>query len=261
MNRVSNPSEKWRESDKKCLDQQLAPMYPLALLAGGQATRLRPITERIPKAMVEVAGEPFIAHQLRLVRREGVSRVVICTGHLAEQIQTYVGSGTAFGMDVAYSLDGPTLLGTGGALKKALPLLGERFIVMYGDSYLDTRFAPIVEAFEQSGLPALMTVFRNENRWDTSNVEFAGGAILRYDKIDRRPSMHYIDYGLGVLSARVFEDWPAERPFDLAGVYRRLVDEHRLAGYEVRERFYEIGSHRGLLETDTYLQERKGATR
>jgi NDP-sugar pyrophosphorylase family protein len=229
-------------------------MPALALLAGGVATRLRPLTETIPKAMVEVAGEPFVAHQLRLLRRVGVSRVVICTGYLAEQIQAYVGDGRDFGLSVLYSLDGPILLGTGGALKKALPLLGDSFFVMYGDSYLDIPFRPVVEAFERSGLPALMTVFRNENRWDTSNVEFAKGLIVRYDKKIRTPAMQHIDYGLGVLKPEVFAGWPAGQPFDLAEVYGRLVEQRRLAGFETLERFYEIGSPQGLAETDDHLQ-------
>ena len=231
-------------------------MLPLALLAGGQATRLRPITERIPKSMVEVAGEPFIAHQLRLLARQGIATVVLCTGHLAGQIQDYAGDGSRFGLRVAYSPDGPTLLGTGGALKKALPLLGESFFVMYGDSYLDTAFAPIEQAFLQSGQPALMTVYRNENRWDTSNVEFSGGVVVRYDKKDRTPAMRFIDYGLGVISSAMLKDWPAQTAFDVADVYRALAEKRQLAGYEVRERFYEIGSHAGLKETDEYLRQK-----
>src|SRR6185503_20450000 len=135
-------------------------MPPLALLAGGLATRLRPLTEQVPKAMLEVAGEPFIAHQLRLMRRERISRVVICAGYLAEQIEAYVGDGGRFGLSVSYRIDGPRLLGTGGALRAALDQLGDEFLVMYGDSWLDTPYAPVVEAFRASGQPALMTVFR-----------------------------------------------------------------------------------------------------
>jgi len=147
-------------------------MPPLALLAGGLATRLRPLTATIPKALVEVAGEPFIAHQLRLLRREGVSRVVMCTGYRGEQIAEYVGDGGRFGLTVEYSQDGDRLLGTGGALKKALPLLGAEFLVMYGDSYLDIPFAPVVAAFRASHAKGLMVVYRNEGRYDKSNVIF-----------------------------------------------------------------------------------------
>ena len=150
-------------------------MPALALLAGGLATRLRPHTLQVPKAMIEVAGEPFIARQLRLMHREGVSRVVLCVGYLGEQIEAFVKDGRQFGVAVDYCYDGPNLLGTGGALRKALPQLGPEFLVMYGDSWLDTRFVPIVAAFRKSGKPALMTVFRNNGQWDASNVWYEDG--------------------------------------------------------------------------------------
>src|ERR1041384_6747470 len=152
-------------------------MPPVGLLAGGLATRLRPLTETVPKAMLEVAGEPFIAHQLRLLRRENVSRVVICAGYLGGQIAAYVGDGSRFGLSVRYRFDGPRLLGTGGALRAALDELGTEFMVMYGDSWLDIPYAPVVEAFRASAQPALMTVFRNEGQWDASNVWYENGPI------------------------------------------------------------------------------------
>jgi NDP-sugar pyrophosphorylase family protein len=226
----------------------------LALLAGGLATRLLPLTETIPKSMVSVAGEPFIAHQLRLLVREGITDVVICSGYLGEQIEAFVGDGAKFGCCVRFSPDGDKRLGTGGALRRALPLLGECFMVMYGDSYLDTRFRAVYEAFRRSTLPSLMTVFRNEGRWDTSNVEFVDGRILRYDKLHRSPAMLHIDYGLGILSADVVRARPLAAAFDLADLYHELVKRRLLAGYEVRERFYEIGSRTGLAETELMLR-------
>src|SRR3954463_8592839 len=162
-------------------------MPSLALLAGGLATRLGDLTKQMPKALLEVGGEPFIAHQLRLLRRERIARVVICAGYLAEQIQAYVGDGSRFGIRVTYSLDGPTLLGTGGALRAALDQLGSEFVVMYGDSWLDIPYAPCVDAFRARGQPALMTVFRNDGQWDTSNVWFEDGRIRLYDKRHRVP--------------------------------------------------------------------------
>jgi NDP-sugar pyrophosphorylase family protein len=204
--------------------------------------------------MILVAGEPFIAHQLRLLAREGVTDVVICSGYLGEQIEAFVGDGTRFGCRVRLSPDGDKPLGTGGALRRALPLLGECFMVMYGDSYLDTRFRPIYEAFRRSTLPSLMTVFRNEGQWDTSNVEFVEGRILRYDKVYRSPAMLHIDYGLGILSADVVRERPLKAAFDLADLYHELVKRRLLAGYEVRERFYEIGSRLGLAETELMLR-------
>lgn len=229
-------------------------MPPVALLAGGLATRLRPLTETVPKAMLAVAGEPFIAHQLRLLRREGVSRVVICAGYLGEQIAAFVGDGSRFGLSVGYKMDGPRLLGTGGALRAALGELGDEFIVMYGDSWLDIAYAPVVAAFRASGQPALMTVFRNEGQWDTSNVWFEDGRIRLYSKRERLPEMRHIDWGLSVVRAEALAARPANEPFDLAEVYSDLSREGKLAGYEVTTRFYEIGSAEGLKETDALLK-------
>jgi dTDP-glucose pyrophosphorylase len=230
-------------------------MLPVAVLAGGAASRLRPLTETTPKSLVEVAGKPFIVHQLNLLRREGVERVVLCLGHLGEKIQQFVGDGASFGLQVAYSFDGDRLLGTGGALLRALPTLGDAFFVLYGDSYLDVALRPIELAFRRRRLPALMTVFRNDGRWDTSNVAYDGTRILSYDKRSRTPDMRYIDYGLGILTANALARQGAERPFDLAEVYSGLVARDMLAGYEVFKRFYEIGTPAGLAETDRYLKE------
>lgn len=229
-------------------------MPPLALLAGGLATRLGDLTKAVPKAMLEVAGEPFIAHQLRLMRRERVPRVVVCAGYLAEQIQAYVGDGSRFGVPVSYRIDGPKLLGTGGALRAALPDLGEEFLVMYGDSWLDIPYAPVVDAFRSSGLPALMTVFRNDGQWDASNVWFEENRIRLYDKRERLTQMQHIDWGLGMIRAEALAARPANELFDLADVYSDFSRRGQLAGYEVTTRFYEIGSAAGLKETDALLR-------
>jgi NDP-sugar pyrophosphorylase family protein len=229
-------------------------MPPLALLAGGTAMRMRPLTEQIPKAMLEVAGEPFIAHQLRLMRRQGITRVVFCVGYLWEKIQAFVGDGSKFGISVEYKVDGPQLLGTGGALRKALDSLGPEFLIMYGDSWLDTSFAPIVEAFRASGKPALMTVYRNESQWDRSNVLFADNRIVRYNKQARLPDMRHIDWGLSIVKAEVLRQHPADTAFDLATVFAELSERGELAGFEVTARFYEIGSIEGLRETDAFLR-------
>ena len=146
---------------------------PVAILAGGLATRLRPITEKIPKSLVPVAGKPFLAHQLELLHARGIRRAVLCIGHLGEMIQRDFGDGAAFGVKLDYSFDGEKLLGTGGAIKRALPLLGDEFFVLYGDSYLPVEYAPVAEFFHRSGKPGLMTVYRNEGSYDTSNVVFA----------------------------------------------------------------------------------------
>jgi NDP-sugar pyrophosphorylase family protein len=227
--------------------------FPVAILAGGLATRLRPITEKIPKVLVPVAGRPFLTHQLELLRKEGVTRAVLCLGYLGEMVQREFGDGSEHGVQLDYSFDGPVLLGTGGALKHALPKLGDNFFVLYGDSYLPTPFAPIAQFFERSGKQGLMTVYRNEGKYDTSNVVFGDGEIKVYDKKQRLPEMRHIDYGLSVFRREVFERYPADQAFDLADVMRDLVIQKQLAGFEVPERFYEIGSHEGLKELDALL--------
>lgn len=236
----------------------VAPLdIPVALLAGGLATRLRPLTEKVPKVLLAVAGKPFLAHQLALLRARGIRRVVLCLGHLGEKVVEEFGDGRGTGVQLEYSFDGPVLLGTGGALRQALPWLGERFFVLYGDSYLTVPFAPIAEFFARSGRRGLMTVYRNEGRYDTSNVVFAEGEILVYDKQARPPEMRHIDYGLSLFHADVFTEYPAGQKFDLAEVMQKLVAQRQLAGYEVPERFHEIGSPAGLAELEALLQSPK----
>jgi NDP-sugar pyrophosphorylase family protein len=232
----------------------MRPMPPIAVLAGGLATRMQPATLSVPKSMLEIAGEPFIAHQLRLFRREGVERVVLCLGYLGEQVAAFVRDGGRYGLQTAYSYDGDVLLGTGGALRRALPLLGDEFLVTYGDSYLDIHFRPVVDAFRAASAYGLMTVFRNAGRWDTSNIEFSDGRIIDYSK-KPTPRMPYIDFGLTMLSASVLAAFAEGEAFDLADVYRQLVREGRMAGLEVDRRFYEIGTPAGLAETAAYLRQ------
>jgi NDP-sugar pyrophosphorylase family protein len=226
---------------------------PVAILAGGLATRLGPLTERFPKSLIAVNGEPFVSHQLRLLRSRGVDRAVLCVGHLGQQIRDAVGDGSRWGIEVEYSFDGDVLLGTGGALRKARPSLGDRFFVLYGDSYLPIDFRAVQDAFAAAAMPALMTVLKNEGRWDSSNVLLEGGRIVKYDKRTRDPAMHHIDYGLGVLESAALESYPADGPFDLAEVYGSLAAEGRLAGFEVATRFYEIGSTEGIRDAEAFL--------
>jgi N-acetyl-alpha-D-muramate 1-phosphate uridylyltransferase len=228
-------------------------MLPVAILAGGLATRLRPITTSIPKALVEVAGEPFICRQLEYLHGQGIHRVVLCTGYLGEMIQSVVGDGSRFGLEVHYSADGPVLLGTGGALKQALPFLGNQFFVLYGDSFLPINFGEVEQHFFKSEKPALMTVLKNSGCWDKSNVLFHDGILEEYCKSTPRSEMSFIDYGLGVLKSQVLEEYTINQAFDLADIYHVLSNQGKLAGFEVQERFYEIGSHTGLKEAEIYF--------
>ena len=225
-------------------------MLPVAILAGGLGTRLYPLTERLPKALIEINGEPFLAHQLRLLRTRGIDRVVLCIGQHGERIREYAGDGARFGLAIDYAFDGPVLLGTAGAVRNALPLLGDAFFVVYGDSYLPCSYRDVEQAFRDAGQPGLMTVYRNESRWDASNVEFAEGRIVAYDKKNRTERMQHIDYGLGIFSRAAFDGAPHA---DLAEIYGDLLRRGQLAACEVRERFYEIGSAQGIRELSDYL--------
>lgn len=232
---------------------------PVAILAGGLATRLRPVTETIPKALVEVAGRPFAEHQLDWLTGQGIDHVVFCVAYRGEMIRQALGDGSRWKLQIEYVFDGGTLLGTAGALKHALPALGAAFFVLYGDSLLTCSLPSVERSFRASGRGGLMTVFRNDDQWDRSNVLFKEGRILRYDKSNRTPDMRHIDYGLGVLTDRALVKVPGDRPFDLAAVYQQLLAADDLAGMEVSERFYEIGSPEGLEETRAFLAGQSGA--
>jgi NDP-sugar pyrophosphorylase family protein len=228
-------------------------MLPVAILAGGLAKRLRPLTDSVPKSLLAVNGEPFVAHQLRLLQKRGIHDVVLCTGFLGERITSYVDDGRQFGVRVRYSNDGEIPLGTAGAIRTALPLLGDAFFVLYGDSYLTCNFATVEEAFRLAGKPGLMTVYANEGLYDRSNVEFRDGEIRVYDKRAVTPAMRHIDYGLGVFHSSVFRRYPEGVTLDLERVYRDLLASGELAAAEVSERFYEIGSFAGLRELGELL--------
>ena len=232
---------------------------PVAVLAGGLATRLRPITERIPKSLVDVSGRPFAEHQIELLRRNGITDITFLVGHLGEMVQDALGDGTRWGVTLRYVFDGPRALGTGGAIRRAFDALGDPFFVLYGDSYLDCDYAAIERTFLASGLAGLMTVCRNDDRWDRSNVLYEGGRIVAYDKQGRTPGMRHIDYGLGAFRKDAFGAHDGSDAFDLVAVYQRLLADGQLAGFDVPGRFYEIGSPAGLEETRAYLAG-KGST-
>lgn len=228
-------------------------MFPVAILAGGLATRMRPITETVPKALIPVSGVPFILRQLAYLRDQRVDRVVLCVGYLGEAIENIVGDGRELGLQVDYSFDGSKLLGTGGALKKASALLGDHFFVLYGDSFLPIDFSLVQDSYVQFSRPALMTVLRNEGLWDRSNVLFEEGRLVEYNKRNPKPEMKHIDYGLGVVNARLFDRYASDVSLDLADFYHELSMSQSLAGLEVQGRFYEIGSPAGLRQTEEYF--------
>ncbi len=226
----------------------------VVILAGGLATRLRPITLTMPKSMVPVNGRPFLAYQLDVLRQAGIKDIVLCIGHLGEDIIHHFGDGHDYGVHLRYSSEDEMLLGTGGALKKAAPLLDEHFFVMYGDSYLRFDYAGMCRAFLDAGCMAMMAVYKNENTLDRSNVVLGQGRVAVFDKHQTHPKMDHIDYGITVLNRGLLENIPAGEVFDLAELFRRLAQEGLLFAYEVHERFYEIGSLYGLEDFKSFLE-------
>ena len=230
-------------------------MLQVIVLAGGLATRLRPISEKIPKSLIEINGEPFIFHQMRLLKSKGFERVVVCAGYLGNMIEDMVGNGEKFDLDVVYSYDGEVLLGTGGAVRNAFPLLDEKFMITYGDSYLDFDYAVLNSFFEQNEYPAVMTIFKNEDHFDRSNVLYENGRIL-YSKKNKSADMNYIDYGFSAVTKNIFNSFCIYDKFDLSIVFEKLSADGQLSAFEVTNRFYEIGSFQGITELESYLKKK-----
>lgn len=231
-------------------------MLPIIILAGGLATRLKPITETIPKSMVEILGRPFIDWQLELLSDSGFEQVIISVSYRGEQIENYVGTGQKYGLNIKYVYDGDSQLGTGGAISKASKFVAGDFAVMYGDSYLPIDFKAVEEVFSASNQLALMTIFKNDNSLDASNVEFIDGRLVRYSKQHLNEQMHHIDYGLEYFRKSVFADSSDQTPWDLAEILEKLVINRQVVGYPVSERFFEVGSFQGIRDLESYLKGR-----
>jgi len=229
----------------------------VAILAGGQATRLKPLTDKVPKSLIEIDGKPFLEHQLDLLKKNRVSDIVLCIGYLGEQIQKYVGDGRKFGVNIKYSYEDEQLLGTAGALKKAHRLLEDQFFVMYGDSYLFLDFANVMSYFNRFGKMGLMAVYRNYGRYDRSNVAVEGNLVTQYSKKDMLEGMVYIDYGVSILRKKALELVPQNQVYSLEEFLAQLVNEKELLAYEVNNRFYQIGSPEGLEEFKRYISQRE----
>lgn len=228
-------------------------MLPIAILAGGFATRLGLLTEKQPKALIEICGRPFIEWQLQLLSDHGFTKVVFCLSHKSEMIENYLQSRSKLGLEISYSYDGSSQLGTGGAIRKAVQLLGETFMVLYGDSYLPIDYAAVEREFINKGLPSLMTVYQNEDLLDRSNVYFKGNEIIEYSKVNPKATMSHIDFGLMVFHRSIFGGVSEEGPFDLADLLHELSVKKLLAGYEVFQRFYEVGSLQGVADFEGFM--------
>lgn len=233
-------------------------MMQVVILAGGLGTRLQAVAPETPKAMVPVAGRPFIEHQLALLRRNGLCEVVLCIGHLGEQIENHVGDGARFDVSVRYAHEDPKrLMGTGGALLNAFDLLAEEFLLLYGDSYLPVDYQAMIAWNRHRRFPAVMSVFKNDGQWDSSNVRIEGDRVAFYSKKAKPGECDFIDYGLSLFRRDVIaRHRGAALPLDLASIQGDLVARRELGACLMTERFYEIGKPEGLAELDAHLRAR-----
>ena len=229
-------------------------MLPLAILAGGYGTRLGSLTSEIPKCLLEINGRPFVDWQLDLLVKNGYNEFVFCLSYKSELVQEYLGDGSQKGISIQYSLDGETQLGTGGAIQKALPKLGGEFAVIYGDSYLPIEYFNVEQFFLNTKSKALMTVYKNQNRFDASNVKFIDGKLIDYEKGADNVYMQHIDYGITFFRESAFHPWADQSSFDLSKVCNQLAKNNQLDGFEVFDRFYEIGSVQGIEQFYEYLR-------
>lgn len=231
----------------------------VVVLLGGLGTRLKDTAADTPKSMVDVHGRPFFHYQLHLMKQQGFRDFVFCVGYMGEAIEDYFADGSEYGVNIRYSYDGDGLLGTGGALRKALPLLDPDFVVIYGDSYMDTDYRELIYRYlaaKSRGKKALMSVYRNADKYDRSNVVFKNDELLEHDKWRHAPEMEYIDFGVSILNKSVVEAIPEGQELDLSDVYQQLVHDRLMSGCEVANRFYEIGRPDSLDEFRRFIHER-----
>jgi NDP-sugar pyrophosphorylase family protein len=203
--------------------------------------------------MIPIDGKPFIQHQLELLKKSGFEEVILCLGHLSEKVWDFVLHNN-FGLNIACSFE-KELLGTGGAIQPVLDDIKDNFFVQYGDSYLLLDYQKVQQKFVEKNKLALMTVYKNENKYDKSNVEFQNDQIISYDKINRTDKMQHIDFGCGVFNKKAFDRF--SNKFDLYDVYKKMLQEKQLSAYTSNSRFYEVGSFQGIRELENYFMRNK----
>ena len=226
----------------------------IVILCGGLATRLRPVTEKIPKSMIKIEGKLFLEYQLNLLKKNNIFDMIFCIGDKGEQIEDYFGNGSRFGIKIEYSREKEELLGTGGALKQAESLLDEVFLVIYGDSYLPFNFKVAIDYFNKFNKLGLMTVYKNQDLSGGNNVVVKDNLVKQYNKENPREEMGYIDYGVSIFRKKALEFLPENTHCDLSQLHLSLIKKDQLLAFESKIRFYEVGSFSGIEEFKKYIK-------
>jgi len=230
----------------------------VVILAGGLGTRLWPVTKRVPKPLVPVAGAPYMEHQIRLLARQSLTDIVVLTGYLGEQIEDCFGDGQRFGVSIRYSREQQPL-GTGGALRNARNLLADSFLVIYGDSYLPIAYASVGHLLTTTAAGAVMAVYRNltgETNVRCNVALDADSTVLRYDKraVAGDKELQYIEAGVLALRSSVLDLIPPHRPVSLEEeIFPTLIARRRLLGFSTQQRFYDMGTPERLRAIEEYL--------
>ena len=224
----------------------------IAILTGGLGTRLNKLTTKTPKSLILIDNKPFLEYQIDFLKEGGIKDIVLCTGHLGEQIHRHFGSGKKYALNIKYSHEDKPL-GTAGALKKSQDLLNDTFFTMYGDSYVFVNFGEIMSYFKSQDKLALMTVYHNSDRYDRSNTSIQGNLVKKYSKKDRSKDTEYIDYGVNIFRKSVLDLIPQNQFYSLEDLLPNLIKQEQLLAYEVYDRFYEIGSPEGLEDFENFI--------
>ncbi len=229
--------------------------YPVIILAGGKGKRIKKLTAKKPKPLVKILNKPFIEYQIDLLRKQKVKKLIISIGYRGDEIINFIKNKNYKDIDISFFKDGIKPLGTGGALKKISKKIQGTFIVLYGDSFLPISIKNIEKKFIKSKQDVLLTIYKNNNRFDKSNIKIVNKKIF-YNKFINDSDMKYIDYGLSIIKSKIIKNFTSNKKFDLSDLIYKLCLDRKIAYSIVKKRFYEIGSYKGIKDFKKYIRKK-----
>ena len=225
----------------------------MVIICGGLGTRLGHLTKYTPKSMIEIEGKPFLEYQIENLKKQSITDIVLCVGHLSKKIEEYFGNGQRFGVNLKYSFEKEKLLGQIGAVKNAEPLLEDSFFIMYGDSYLTLDLHKVYNFFMQHDKPALMVVYQNHDKYDKSNIIIQDNMVIGYGEKQKTRDMIYIDYGTSILRKKVLDYVPKGTSYSTEEFFTDLIKKQDLMAFESDKRFYHVGDPDSLEDFRNYI--------